>query len=569
MEIIEPVQRRDYFWVAGYSVLLFGIVLAFNGPLTMHEGVLSQTTKAMLADHDWIVPHYGDAPWLERPPLPQWLSCGICTIIGHCDHEWNVRIGPALAGTLTVLLTLWLAGRFFGRTSGILSALILATMYEFVRYSTLAEADIFLAPIVAAALGIFAYGEILRPPQGADGTGFFGMRPWWVLAFFILLGMTNLVKGLVFGMVIVMAPVGVFAIWSVGRRRVLIFMGFYAWAFLAKVIGLGALVGMAPLAGLFLWHVRSFTRYFWLWGWLAFAAVAVPWPVLAYLHCPGALELWQFDLFARLDGNYLPEKPWYYLECLGWVIQPWTAAAVGGLLLSYRKAWIENSPAWRFIWCWAWMPILAYSLADGKHHHYMLHYLAPWAILSAHATLWAWGKLADRWAALAGRGFAVASAGFAALFLLCTVGFALKGAYLNRSIDDTDFLLQARRIVPLDKPLMINSADEALEGLRMQFYVGDSTYFLHNLSFIRDDRIHGSDVYVVTRFNRKPLLDKYGTVELMDKCKHARREASEADRWTLFHVHLRADLQRKSVRREFTPMQAMYRKPGPDLDLLP
>ena len=33
-----------------------------------------------------------------------------------------------------------------GRAVGILGGLILATMYEFLRYSTLAEADIFLAP---------------------------------------------------------------------------------------------------------------------------------------------------------------------------------------------------------------------------------------------------------------------------------------------------------------------------------------------------------------------------------------------------------------------------------------
>src|ERR1051326_1569653 len=66
---LEPVQRRDYLGIAIYAGILYAIVLSTGGPLTLHEGVLSQTTRAMLANHDWLVPRYGDAPWLERPPL--------------------------------------------------------------------------------------------------------------------------------------------------------------------------------------------------------------------------------------------------------------------------------------------------------------------------------------------------------------------------------------------------------------------------------------------------------------------------------------------------------------------
>src|SRR5205085_1987328 len=110
-------------------------------------------------------------------------------------------------GAMTVLLTVWLAGRFYGRCVAILSGLMLATMYNFVRYSTLAEADIFLAPIVAGVLCVFAYTEILRSPEQGESRNFFGRRPWCVLGFFVLLGLTNLVKGLIFGMVVALAPI--------------------------------------------------------------------------------------------------------------------------------------------------------------------------------------------------------------------------------------------------------------------------------------------------------------------------------------------------------------------------
>jgi len=569
----EPLERWDFYGVGLYTLALYAIVLAVGGPLTLHEGVLSQTTKAMLANHDWVVPRYGDAPWLERPPLPQWIACAICAVLGHCDAEWNVRIGPALAGLVTVLLTTWLAGRLFGRGIGVLSGLALATMYNFVRYSTLAEADIFLAPIVAGTLACFALIEVSDSAQtdpDADASlwsiakRFFVGRPWLVLGFFVLLGMTNLVKGLVFGTVIVLAPIAVYQLWNDRVSKVAMFFGLFAWAVVAKLTGLRSAIGLGPIVLFMLWNIGLFARYIWLWGWLAFFAVALPWPILAYLQYPDAIEVWTFDLVGRLSGNYLGEPIWYYFQCLAWVPQPWSIAAIVGLATTWRSAWQEGGKAERFIWCWAFMPLLVFSLSDGKHHHYMLHYLAPWAIVAAHGMAWMWRKIAERQSVVGP--IAATVAGFGLLFAVYVSGFYFKGTYLHRSREDTAFLHEARRMVPLDQPLMINSADEALEGLRMQFYIGDTVYFLHNLSFVLDDRVRTSDVYVVTRFNRKAELDKYGHAEPILRCKQSRREQSEADRWTLFRVHLRDDVPRRSVRVPISPMQAMYRADGPRLD---
>ena len=87
-----------------------------------------------------------------------------------------MRIGSAIAGLITVLLTVWLAGRLYGRVIGILSGLMLATMYNFLRYSTLAEADIYLAPIVAATLCVFAYMEILKAPDADESSAAFSAK---------------------------------------------------------------------------------------------------------------------------------------------------------------------------------------------------------------------------------------------------------------------------------------------------------------------------------------------------------------------------------------------------------
>src|SRR5262249_20027640 len=101
----------------------------------------------------------------------------------------------------------------------------------------------------------------------------------------------------------------------------------------------------------------------------------------------------------------------------------------------------------------------------------------------------------------------VALAGsFVVVFLLYAALFSYTGPCLHGAREDTGFRHEARKLVPLHEPLMLESAEETLEGLRMQFYLGDTIYFLHNLSFVRDDRVATSDIYVVTRYNRLPQL---------------------------------------------------------------
>src|SRR5438067_6030837 len=75
-----------------------------------------------------------------------------------------MRLGPVMAGIFIVLTVGWIAGRCFGRSIGVLSAAILATMREFQIYATAPECDIFLAAIVTA---VFACFTALRFPKPA------------------------------------------------------------------------------------------------------------------------------------------------------------------------------------------------------------------------------------------------------------------------------------------------------------------------------------------------------------------------------------------------------------------
>lgn len=584
----QRLQGRDYGILVVFCLVLFGHALVVGGSLTMHEGVLSQTSRAMYEGGDWIVPRLGQAPWLERPPLPQWITVAIASVIGRCDAEWIVRIGPILTGAATVLITGWLAGACFGRAIGLLSGLILASMYQFARYATLAEADIFLTPIVAGVLALFAHLEFSRSPRrladsplglGEEDMSFAGRRPWPVLAFFVLLGLTNLAKGLVFGTAMALIPIAAFMLWNL--------------------------------------DVGGVRRYVWLWGGLIGLLIALAWPIAVCRHYPDAVELWSYDLLGRLGGHYLEEPAWYYLAQLPWILLPWTPLALWGLWLTRGAARGERGSPERLLWCWAIFPMAVFSFAQGKHHHYLIHSMAPWAIFTALATVRVWemargwprwvrhplthvavvGVLGDAALLLVGdklpgpgwlmpallitwplvvfglgwswgqrNGGTAAVTGFSLLVALYWAGFAYKARYLHKSHDDTTFLHEALARTDPRRPLLVNSYDNALEGLRILFYLQDRGRPLHNLTFLLDDALATDVAYVITRFSDKEIIAHFGEPEVIVQSQRSRRETSPEDRWTLFRVVLDADLPRQPGNVRISPMQAMYREDGPFLE---
>ena len=82
----QRLRRRDYGILVLVCVALFGFSLVNGRVLTGHESVLPENAREMLADHDWIIPKCGGTPWLERPPVPDWIMVSIGAVFGHCDR---------------------------------------------------------------------------------------------------------------------------------------------------------------------------------------------------------------------------------------------------------------------------------------------------------------------------------------------------------------------------------------------------------------------------------------------------------------------------------------------------
>jgi 4-amino-4-deoxy-L-arabinose transferase-like glycosyltransferase len=584
VKVFEPDQAlraREYLLLSFFSFILFGYSMIGGRPLTMHEAVLPQSACEMLADGDWIVPKGGGRPWLERPPLPQWITVGTATVSGTCAQEWVVRLPSVIIAAGVVLLVALIASLWFHRTTGLLSGLLMATMFEFTRYAWLAEADIYLCGIVTAAIAVFVQLEFAPTASLMTPQRFWGKRPLLLLLFFVLLGLTNLAKGLLFGSIMVLSPILGFFLWNRSRRQM--------------------------------------SRYAWLWGWLIFLIIAGAWPLAAWLRYPDVIDVWWFDLGGRLSGNYtaINQPLWYYPITLSWATQPWTVPAAFGLLQIWRRAFdVSNSPE-RFLCCWAVLPIAVFSIASGKHHHYLLQCLAPWAMLASlgliwlgnrilampawkHATVTGWlllGVLGAAavwrfspqlsglrwlpWALIAGwitvavtlaSAVSRGNARWAMSILLGTIvslyalGYTYAGRVGDQGLADTAFLRDVPANIPPGIPLVVNADLQSMDVFRILFYLhdlGDQVVPIHNLTYLAEERIQNKTVYLISRWKDLSSLARYGTAEVILQSARTRRETSPEDRFTLFRLTFHKDLLRFPAPPRTSPMQAMGRETGP------
>lgn len=548
--LLADIKLRDSCILVAVCLAVFGNALVGARPLTMHEAVLPQSAREMLADRDWIVPKSGGRPWIERPPLPQWITVATAVIVGRCDAEWIVRLPSVAIATVCVLLTASVAARWFGRATGIISGIVLATSFEFTSYAWLAEQDIYLCGILTIVMALFVRLEWLRGnvasisvsemerapmPIERHGSRFLTGRSWTVFAFFAALGATNLAKGVLFGPVLALLPIAAFLALCGDRSRL--------------------------------------SRYIWLWGWFVFLAVAFVWPAAVLCRYPDAIEVWKYDLLGRMDGGYsaISQPWWYYLATLPWVIAPWTPAAIVGVAVTAPVAWNGRTSPERFVWLWAMFMVVALSVCSGKHHHYLLHTIPAWSMISAIGVRriwhwfagWQWSPRPATAAPLLGlvRNHPVP------LLAAIVVGFALGYAWLYNRIlperdqcrEDTLFVRQVAHAVSTDQPLYVNADLGSMDLFRVLFYLQRDVRTLHHLGYLLDGRLSAEQVFVITRSRDRAHLMELGETQEVLLSARTRREGSPADRLALFSLRFWPHLARRVLPDRISPMQAMGR----------
>ncbi len=403
-------------------VLLPG--LGTSGRLSYHEAFVAQGRREMLDSGGWANPTIGGRPWLEKPPLPWWLVAAAGHFAGGVD-EAIARFPSAIAAALLVLGVAVVAARHYGPGIGLLAGAVQVTTAWTVMRGRLAEADVLLACLITWA--IVAFDRMIADD---DATAAGWRRSRW--AFFVLLGLTSLVKGIGFGAVLILAIAAVAILWrrdGAAMRRL-----------------------MFPA------------------GATAALLLSIAWPIaMVVRHGTGALALWTMHVADRLAAHpsaFAGEPWWEYASGLLIQAMPWMPLACVGAWHSLRRAAGGRGgggrigvPASvvagdRLLWAWSAAPLALLSLATVKNAHYAIAAQVPWSIWAALGLSRLSGRFLRRgWTPDRLRRATVA--GFAALGLACGLGYWLLGPWLDRRGVEWAFYESAARLLPPGEPVTL------------------------------------------------------------------------------------------------------------------
>jgi 4-amino-4-deoxy-L-arabinose transferase-like glycosyltransferase len=506
-------------------------------------------------------------------------------LFGGDGRVWPVRVPALLCSLATVWLTASLTARWFGRTSGLLSGLTLATASQFAGQAWRANDTAALTLLVTATLAAFARCELAR---GAECDARHGVWPEWLsarparwLVFFVLLGATNLTGPL----------------------------------------GLGPLCALVPIAGFLVWNwdARRLQRFGWVWGWLAATTLGLLWPATVAARYPEAWDFWSFDLRVRLSGEEtgfgaaVAKPMWYYAAILPWVLAPWSLVIPAGIWKTRHEALAERYSPQRFVWCWAMIwPLLA-SMLPGKSPQYLMPSLPAWSILAAFGlqwlrdrirewpvwsrrplpltavivlplTVWLWlarmavggWQSAPLWLWLCPPVAAwcvwnlhrldfrrTAQAMFLSLATLYVVGFAESGLRREpRLRAEAAFLRQVREAVPAGSALFLDMSLGGAKGCWCQFALGERAVPLHNLTFLHAADLSDREVFVVTEGTNRVLLDRLGEVLPLLDSGETNEPALQLYR---LKRHANAPIA-KTASPNVSPLQAKFPSLGPYLE---
>ncbi len=151
----------------------------------------AQVAKEMVDGGDWVLMHANGKTYEGKPPLFFWLIA-FSSFLWQGFSSFSVRFPSALFGTLTVLLTFFLGRKLYGSRTGFLSALMLATSFEFAYLSTRANIDATLTFLTTVSL--FFFWQWYRSQQVESGEGR-DRGSASIYGFYICMALATLAKG--------------------------------------------------------------------------------------------------------------------------------------------------------------------------------------------------------------------------------------------------------------------------------------------------------------------------------------------------------------------------------------
>ncbi|VVN81776.1 lipid IV(A) 4-amino-4-deoxy-L-arabinosyltransferase [Pseudomonas fluorescens] len=332
-------QRWALPLLLGLFLLGYLLPMGTHGLWIPDETRYAQISQDMLLSGNWVSPHFMSLRYFEKPVAGYWMIALGQALFG--DNLFGVRIASALSTGLSVMLCYLIARRLWNEPRKSFACALLYMSFT----------------VVAGAAG---YANL--DPQFT----------FWVNLSLVALW---------------------FALDIAARARRLI-----AWATLGLACGMGFLTKgflawlLPVLIALpwMLWQKRG--RELLIYGPVAIAValvVSLPWALAVHAQEP---DYWRFFFwqehirrFASDDAQH--DAPWwFYLPLLVAFSLPWMALLPSALRQAWQTRRQENVA---FLLLWLLMPLLFFSISNGKLPSYILPCLLPLALLLGHT-------LADR-----------------------------------------------------------------------------------------------------------------------------------------------------------------------------
>ncbi len=333
----QELRARFLLGMFALAVVLLGLFFRLGGLpfIGADEPRYARISEEMANTGDYLTPHLQGRPWLEKPPLLFWLQAASFKLFGV--GELQARLPVACAALAGSLILGWMLARSAGPSAGFLAFLILQTSVLYLLFGRSGSTDMPLTACLTAAL---AAGFLAQ--QG-------GSLAWSALAGVALAGGV-LAKGPV---ALVLAGSVIF-IWAFLMDR-------FPWS--RRQVGVAA---------------------------LCFLAAAVPWYAWVWVENGGnfALTFWVNHHLARYvsDLHHHRQPVWYYFPVLllgffPWVVFLWSSAR--SLWKAGRRSHREDVSLNCYLWVWALVPLVFFSLSGSKLAGYILPSIPPLAGLVA------------------------------------------------------------------------------------------------------------------------------------------------------------------------------------------
>jgi 4-amino-4-deoxy-L-arabinose transferase-like glycosyltransferase len=374
-----PNRITDYAILLAAAAALTLPHLGDSSLWDVDEGVNAEAAREMREAGTWVVPTFNYELRTAKPVMLYWLQRASYAAFGV--SEWSARFPSVLASWLTILLTYELARRMFGRGTGLLAGIVLASAIEFCMLAHAATPDATLLLFTVLTFFLFWMGHEN------------GSRRWWTWTA-AACGLAALTKG----------PVGV-------ALPGLVLLLYFAW-------------NREP-GRLLDWKLLRAAGVFLL--------VAGPWYGLVTSETRGE---WAKAFFLNENVNRALTSMedhsgpvFYHAAALLALFAPWSVFLAGTVWFGVKET-VSNANEvrpHRFLICWFGAYLVFFSLVRTKLPNYVLPLYPALAILTARfLTRWADGILTARRWMMPGAVVAMLLVG-----IITSVGLLAAGGALN------------------------------------------------------------------------------------------------------------------------------------------